>query len=229
MKHRLPVSSIEAACCVLAVIGLNLLFAPSATGYPPQPTLAKQGKTLISNMKCMECHSIGGAGGCLSPSLDGVSARRSRNYLTLRLSSGPGDEDKFIKLLGHPELFPHPRFPRKQVDALVAYLTTLPKLKTIDKPQEGAILYHANECQACHSIGGVGAKSGVSLDNLPATHDKSFIIKQLLDPEEHVRQNGSMFGWTDNLMPKPHLSSEESASIADYILSQQKRRKPSSR
>lgn len=222
MNNRLKVRVIGSACGMVAVIGLGLPFAPIATGRSPQPALAKQGKTLVAKMECLQCHSVGGQGGCLAPPLDGVTARRSGNYLTLRLSSGPGDEDRFIKLLGHPELFPHLRFPPDQVRALVAYLATIPKVKTPGAVRQGAILYHANECQACHSIGGVGAKSGVPLDSLPASHDRTFIIEQLLDPEEHVRKNKSMFGWDANLMPKPHLSKTESESIADYILSQQK-------
>lgn len=222
MNNRLPVWAIESACGALAITSLILLFAPVATGQSTQPSLANQGKSLIAEMKCIKCHSIAGRGGCLSPPLDGVSARHSRNYLTLRLSSAPGDEDRFIKILGHPELFPHPRFPRKQVDALVAYLVTLPKLKSVDSRSRGAILYHANECQACHSIGGVGAKSGLPLDDLPASHGKDFIVQHLLDPEQHVRQNAKSFGGDENLMPTPNLSEEESSAIADYILSMQK-------
>lgn len=95
--------------------------------YPPAEV--SKGKALFKQLACASCHSVDDKGGCLAPELDGVTQRRTERYLILRLSNAKGDEDKFIELMKHQELVPHPRFPRAQVKSLVAYLSTLHRTK----------------------------------------------------------------------------------------------------
>ena len=83
-----------------------------------------EGKKLFDTLNCASCHSIENKGGCLAPPLDCVSVRHPDDYLMLRL--GEGEEDNFIKRIGHPELMQHPRFPKKELSAVIAYLRTLP-------------------------------------------------------------------------------------------------------
>jgi mono/diheme cytochrome c family protein len=94
------------------------------TSAQSTPQEIAQGKKLFDTFNCASCHSVENKGGCLAPPLDCVSVRHPDDYLLLRL--GQGEEDKFIKRIGHPELFPHPRFPKKELHAVIAYLRTLP-------------------------------------------------------------------------------------------------------
>ncbi len=51
---------------------------------PPAPGGAA-GRALLDEVGCTGCHAIGGVGGTLAPSLDGVGARRSADYLLRKL------------------------------------------------------------------------------------------------------------------------------------------------
>jgi hypothetical protein len=118
---------------VLAMVVVPVRSAPHApaTEKPSVPGVTKvtpaqiaEGKRLYDQLACANCHSVENKGGCLAPPLDCVSVRRTDQYLMMRL--GQGEEDKFIKKIGHPELMPHPRFPKEQLRAVIAYLRTLP-------------------------------------------------------------------------------------------------------
>jgi mono/diheme cytochrome c family protein len=115
----------------LLIVSLILLAAsiPSLSSHAQAPAAksAAKGKALYKQLRCASCHSIEGKGGCLAPALDGVTSKRTKNYLVLRLSNAKGDEDRFIELIGHQELVPHPRFPRTQIESIVDYLSTLKK------------------------------------------------------------------------------------------------------
>jgi mono/diheme cytochrome c family protein len=96
----------------------------TTTSAPSTSQEIAEGKKVFDTLNCVSCHSVQNKGGCLAPPLDCVSVRHPDDYLLLRL--GQGEEDKFVKRIGHPELFPHPRFPKKELHAVIAYLRTLP-------------------------------------------------------------------------------------------------------
>lgn len=98
---------------------------PAVAKTKYSPIAVEKGAKLFKELKCSSCHAIDDKGGCLAPELNGVTERRDEGYLLLRLSSASGDEQRFIKRIGHPELVPHPRFPKAQVKLLIAYLSTL--------------------------------------------------------------------------------------------------------
>lgn len=62
-------------------------------GFPPKPSLmpiavpgadavaASVDRPQIFNQLCIACHALGGEGGAVGPALDGVGARRDRDYL----------------------------------------------------------------------------------------------------------------------------------------------------
>jgi len=62
-------------------------------GFPPKPSLmpiavpgaatvaASVDRPQIYNQLCIACHALGGEGGAVGPALDGVGARRDRDYL----------------------------------------------------------------------------------------------------------------------------------------------------
>ena len=59
------------------------------TGNKPKPSSSesKKGQELYAAQTCASCHSIGDQGGRIGPPLDGVSARRSPEFLTNHLAA----------------------------------------------------------------------------------------------------------------------------------------------
>jgi ubiquinol-cytochrome c reductase cytochrome b subunit len=48
---------------------------------------------------------------------------------------------------------------------------------------QGATVYQKNHCDACHQIGGVGAKFGPALDGISAHRDQAWLEKHFADPK----------------------------------------------
>ncbi len=152
------------------------------SGYVPKARSesSKAGQQIFSKGTCTQCHSTGGAGGCLGPTLAGIGARRSAQFVGYRITDGDEERKAFQKLYGQYELMPHPRLPKKQADLVVSYLMTLPEpskgfvlkghslKKGAPKPQlstgdgsvasiqEGKKLFYNSGCMSCHSVGKIG-------------------------------------------------------------------------
>lgn len=190
----------------------------------------EQGERLFEKLNCKECHSVAGSGGCLGPALDGVMKMRDRSYLRLRLNED--DEMSFSKLIGHPELMPHPRFKREDVDSLIDYLETVKefdqavshhapvkidekdayssarRIPSAESESAGKTLFYKNGCMSCHSIGGQGGHSGPSLDSVGRRKNRREIESFIALPSSASR-----------IMPANNLSAEERACITDFLLS----------
>lgn len=64
---------------------------PAGSSFKPDKNSvsSKRGMSLFNQKGCFACHSIDGlGGGSIGPSLDGVGARRSRNFIGDRVSRG---------------------------------------------------------------------------------------------------------------------------------------------
>lgn len=218
--------------------------AQKSERYAPAPVSekSKEGKALFDKLQCSQCHSIGETGGCLAPPLDGVGGRRSREYLNLRLNKD--SEDRFIKLIGHPELLPHPRFAKSEVDKLIAYLLTIPgpaegfkpvthphAAKAFNEPaisnenfhpgpitadsREGRRLFLENGCMACHAIGEAGGFLAPRLDGIGARHSRAYIEAHITNPQAHKTGKGRA---GKSKMPQFEFQPNEVKEIADFLL-----------
>jgi cytochrome c2 len=63
---------------------------PEGFKFEPRPPSdsSRKGLSAYKDSGCAACHSIGGLGGRIGPSLDGIGARRSRDYIEQRISEG---------------------------------------------------------------------------------------------------------------------------------------------
>lgn len=213
---------------VLSVFGLFCLSCSAA-----QAQIAAQGEKLFQKLNCAQCHSVAGKGGCLAPALDGVMKTRQAAYVKLRLNRD--DESSFIKLIGHPELFPHPRFKKQEVAELIAYLSTVPVRnvsssgavlhhdlsKRISKtspesakePQateaNGKTLFYNSGCLSCHSVAGLGGNRGPALDGVGRRHSRAAIESFLAFPLSVGAKE----------MPRATLTSIERQEVIEFLLS----------
>lgn len=158
---------------------------PISLAAAPAGSSPEEGEKLFQQM-CATCHTIGG-GKLVGPDLNGVTARRDRDWL-LRFVKAP---DKMFAE-GDPiatqllQEFDHIQMPNlgltdQQVEALIAYLETQAGKAPAPQPAQAALppgdadigraLFIGSSrlqnggppCMACHSVGGIGALGGGAL------------------------------------------------------------------
>lgn len=202
------------------------------TGSP-----ALRGEKLYTSLNCAMCHSIRSAGGCMGPPLGAVTKRRTDNYLRLRLDKN--SESRFVQLIKHEELFPHPRFAPGDVSALIAYLHTLSDTK-LESPvthasaapakpaglatpttgsanPEGRRLIVEMGCLSCHSIGQQGGSLAPKLNGVGQRRSRDYIEAHIFNPDAHFKRVAK--GKQPAKMVNPGLFPQEVKSIAEYLLS----------
>jgi cbb3-type cytochrome oxidase cytochrome c subunit len=74
---------------------------------------------------------------------------------------------------------------------------------------QGAMVYQANKCNACHQIAAVGQKLGPALDGVGLRHDRAWLEKHFADPQ------GTSPG---TIMPAYKLSAPDLDALCKYLL-----------
>lgn len=101
--------------------------APAGSRFVPAVASAstKRGALLYREKGCMACHSVGGAGGTIGPAMDGVGARRSRDFIKERIAAGA----IVLPKPGEPSLgysMPAIKLSAAEIEDLTNWLLTLP-------------------------------------------------------------------------------------------------------
>ena len=102
-----------------AMLCLGLAAAAAA-----QDAKVTKGQQLFTDQKCGLCHSVGDKGNKKGP-LDGVASKLSADEIRLWITDAKAQTAK-TKATRKPEMKAY-TLPKDDVDALVAYLTTLKK------------------------------------------------------------------------------------------------------
>jgi mono/diheme cytochrome c family protein len=218
--------------------------AANETDYKPAPEtkLSLQGKRIFASQHCAACHSTGTAGGCLGPPLTGVGARRSKEFITARITNEPAEIKKFRTLYCSQELMLHPRLPRKLSEPLVAYLMTLPQPEggfkvgkhevrsnaepgNKQKPLSGQTtllkgkkLFYERGCTACHSVYGTGGQFAPALDGVSNRLTRDQIETRITKAE--LLALGPSFEYQERgtVMPPCGLSAPEIQEITAFLM-----------
>jgi len=74
---------------------------------------------------------------------------------------------------------------------------------------QGAMVYQANKCNACHQINGVGQKLGPPLDGVGLRHDRAWLEKHFADPQSTS---------PGTIMPAYKLSAADLDALCKYLL-----------
>lgn len=171
----------KALAAVLVVGFVSVTLASLAQAHPLAQT-ASEGEALFQS-KCTPCHTIGG-GRLVGPDLQGVTARRTKAWLTQWISA----PDKMLaakdpiatQLLQENNNVPMPNLAltETEVAALIAYFETNPTVLPPQKPAlpagnaaigrqlfTGSVRFQNGgpPCMGCHSIAGIGALGGGAL------------------------------------------------------------------
>lgn len=174
---RMPdfrLASDEVAALATYLQGLGRSFAEVEDDPLTNFETRRTERLLEDRLACMGCHRIGGRGGEIGPSLDGVSQRRTPSYV-LEMILDPQRASP-----GSP--MPHQPLQSREASRVARYLLALPEegpgpvrvsLTDPDHPawirataatDPGAALY-ARHCAACH--GSAGGGNGWNARNLP--------------------------------------------------------------
>jgi ubiquinol-cytochrome c reductase cytochrome c subunit len=207
-RHRLG-----ALLAVALGLGVALDVVGAAVVGQVQEPLSRWGRgRALYQRDCAWCHGTGGEGTNLGPPLVGTGAASADFMLTTGRMP-----------IAQPEVQPdraEPRYEEGQIDALVAFVSTLgvgPPIPVVDPGRgslaEGALLYERN-CAACHSSTGVG---GAMTSGLIAPSLDRATVTQIA---EAIRIGGS--GVLTGDMPKfgsEVLDQEQLDSVVRYALS----------
>ncbi|HEY9784722.1 MAG TPA: cytochrome c [Candidatus Obscuribacterales bacterium] len=255
LPRSVPYVALASAILLMAGTGQYLAMEPAKVKkrvihrqFKPQAatTEAARGKGLFQKNNCGNCHFIGSAGGCLAPPLQGIGARRNRQFILSRITDSPEQIRKFEQLYGQAELMPHPRLRPQQSSAIAAYLLTLkePKggfivenhaakteeqtpaqTKAIDREKTklasiaaGKKLFYENGCSACHSIGGLGGDFGPRLDDVKR-RGLNHVRAQITKAELLVLPGSIEYSARGTVMPPSNLAPDEINAVADFLMS----------
>jgi ubiquinol-cytochrome c reductase cytochrome b subunit len=127
--RRRPVAVLSVLLVFIVLGAFNYLgtfapWSPKMDAWTGEPTpvkylegsspLERQGAVVFHAKQCINCHSVGGAGGLRGPALDGVAARLTADQLVRQVIQGSGNMPAYGKNLNPSE-----------VAALVAFMRTL--------------------------------------------------------------------------------------------------------
>ncbi|MBI4249413.1 MAG: c-type cytochrome [Elusimicrobia bacterium] len=189
-----------------ALTGMGLLTYYGAKSPMLNPVIEKDpavmaGTRLYRALNCAYCHRIGGKGGEIGPELDKVVGEETEDWLVKHLrdpkAANPGSEMPKLNLLDD------------EIQALVVYMKSL-----AGGPFTGeAPKLFADNCAACHRIGGEGGDGGPDLSLIGSARDKIYIKKYILDPTQ-LNQSSTMPGF------KGQLADTQIEDLARYIAAQ---------
>lgn len=151
---------------------------------PGVPELT-EGRHLFENEGCHGCHKLNGVGGSIGPDLteEGAS-ERSPQWLEAHFLS-PSE-------VSPGSAMPNFHFTREQARALTYYMLSLSSQEMgayyaseplIPSSQFGQQLFVEKNCIVCHSISGVGAKTGPDLAGVTKRHSLGWLDEQLVNPQ----------------------------------------------
>ncbi len=168
------------------------------------------GRHLFETQGCRGCHKLNGIGGSIGPDLteEGAS-HRSPDWL----------ERHFLapKEVSSGSAMPNYHFTRDQARELTYYMLSLTNeemgtyyssVRLIPSAEYGRQLFVQKDCIVCHSVGGVGAKSGPDLLGVNQRHSIAWLDEQLVNPE---------YVYPGSTMPEYDLETNARKALIAYM------------
>lgn len=186
----------------------------------PEAPILTEGRRLLKEYNCAGCHKIGDLTVDYAPSLDGIGAKTSRDWL--------------FRWLKNPKAFrPETRMPDFQLSDEEAWLLTdfLMTFKTFpnhaeleavpaellqeyppdDWVEEGKTLFRLARCISCHTVEGKGGPLAPDLAKIASKASPAWIYSFLLDPRRYQPTVE---------MPQYGFTREQAQRVAAYMISE---------
>jgi ubiquinol-cytochrome c reductase cytochrome b subunit len=155
---------------------------------------------------CVSCHTSGDQGTAVGPDLTKASIHKDAAWMIQHFkrpsAMRPGTSMPPIQLTD------------AQLNSLAAFLLKLNEKNATaldnapDFAVEGALLYQANHCGACHLVNGVGMKVGPPLNGLSKRQSRSWVEDHFGNPQK--MSPGS-------IMPPYKLAQKDLENLTSYL------------
>ena len=204
------------AVIVLAVIGWSALTAAAVATTPPSTESADAGFAEIEPWQqmpadqlaaigafrkdnCGSCHVLGKSGA--GPDLTRAVSKRPNDWLMQHFKQPAPNVTTQLK---NPELRNLVTFITKRDDKAAKAWSTAPQTEV-----EGAMVYQANQCSACHKLNAVGMEEGPALNGVGERRSREWIEGHFADPPKFS---------AGSTMPPYKFSSHDLDRITTYIM-----------
>jgi ubiquinol-cytochrome c reductase cytochrome b subunit len=157
---------------------------------------------------CISCHVIGERGNPVGPDLTKTAIHKDAAWMIAHFKRPsairPGSSMPPIQLSD------------SQLNALASFLLKLNDQNATaldnapDFAVEGALIYQANRCGACHLVNGVGMRIGPPLNGLAKRQTRSWVTDHFMDPQK--LSPGS-------IMPPYRLPQKDLDNLTSYLFS----------
>jgi ubiquinol-cytochrome c reductase cytochrome b subunit len=203
------------ALVVFAVLGWSALTARAVQTTPPSTEDPDAGLALVEPWQelpadqlaaigafrkdnCGSCHVLGKSGA--GPDLTRVS-QRPTDWLIRHFKQPAPNAATQLK---NPELRGLVTFVTKRSDTAVKAWSGAPQAAV-----EGAMVFQANQCGACHKLNGAGMTTGPPLNGVADHHNREWIEGHFADPEKFS---------PGSTMPAYKLNSHDLDRLTSYIM-----------
>jgi cytochrome c551/c552 len=126
----------------------------------------KEGRRVFSDKRCITCHQVGGAGGVVGPSLDGLAQYNSPIFLASAMWNHGPSMTEAMRAAG----VSRPSFTQAELQNLIAFIKSAapvsgqqPLYLLPGRPDQGQRLFVQKACIECHSVKGRGGQVGGEL------------------------------------------------------------------
>lgn len=178
------------------------------------------GRLVFQTKRCVECHSIRGAGGKVGPDLASVNSNRNPvGWIAAMWNHAPG---MFRAMAEKGVSFPS--FQGNEMADLQAYIRLMAGSPGEDRPyyryirppnpDEGETLFRVKQCIQCHSIAGYGGRVGPDLSRVALPRKYGAIAITVWN---HAPQMQRMMATLS--IPLPHFEAQELADLLAYLSS----------
>jgi len=204
------------ALVVLAVLGWSALTARAIATTPPSTESADAGLAQVEAWQelppdqlaaigffrkdnCGNCHALGKSGA--GPDLTRAVSQRPADWLLQHFKQPAPNVSTQLK---GSELRGLANFVTKRGDLAVKAWSGAPQAAV-----EGAMIYQANQCGACHKLNAVGMTTGPPLNGVADHHNREWLEGHFADPQKFS---------PGSTMPAYKLSSRDLDRLTSYIM-----------
>ncbi len=183
--------------------------------YFDEPGTPAKGRVLFREKGCIKCHSIGGEGGDIGPTLDKIRYYTSPIFMAQTMWNHGLEMNIKMKELD----IGWPTFKGNEIVDIISYVQATSKAEVKERvyilpgsPQEGKRLFSEKGCIRCHSIRGEGGNVGPDLSKRGLRQSVTQVAGTMWNHGPNMWKKMEEIG-----IPRPKFSGKEMADLIAYL------------
>jgi len=190
-----------------------IAFLAPATGGPPEgplyvlPGRPELGRELFVEKKCIQCHSVGGAGGKVGPELVSLGVRRS----PVEFAAAIWNKAPFMMKAMAQQSITLPQLTPENMADIVAYLYSVRYFASGGSVPKGWAVASNKGCLQCHGVSGERGKPASDLNKAKGLDSSAAVLAALWN---HTLVTPTVAG---KKLDWPVLNSEEMADLVTLL------------